>query len=437
MFIVRHGSTKMNSDQKIRGWDDVPLDEEGLKQAEATGEKMKKEKLDGIISSDLIRARQTAEAISRHTGAPILDITDGLRPWSLGYITGQNIEDTLPAILEFIENPDWTVDKGESFNDFKNRFLDKFDEIQAMGKNIAIVAHHRNDRLLAAWEKKGMPENREIDASVMNGEGIEPGDYRKISESPTDLVNFIKGKPDKKKLINNIVRYSKAKNGKDGYTPVKGKDYFDGKDGYTPIKGEDYFTDEEIKEITKQATPIKGKDYFDGKDGENIKGDKGDKGDTGINPEPKEVIEEIKKLKGDDRIPLNAIKGSEWLKKLDGKKLDMSDLRWHGGGGAGNYDGTSPTNVTVGGLTAGTDISGWTLTQILQTMLVTYLTPTTTLSSIPAGGLREKGNSILSVGLSSTNTKNSNPITSFTYSKSGVGVIYTDPAPNPAGGASV
>lgn len=30
-------------------------------------------------------------------------------------------------------------------------------------------------------------------------------------------------------------------NGKDGYTPVKGIDYFDGKDGYTPVKGVDYF----------------------------------------------------------------------------------------------------------------------------------------------------------------------------------------------------
>lgn len=46
-------------------------------------------------------------------------------------------------------------------------------------------------------------------------------------------------------------------NGADGYTPVKGKDYFDGKqgnpgkDGYTPVKGIDYFD---------------GKDGKDGKD---------------------------------------------------------------------------------------------------------------------------------------------------------------------------
>ena len=46
--------------------------------------------------------------------------------------------------------------------------------------------------------------------------------------------------------------------GKDGYTPIKGKDYFD---GYTPKKGIDYFDGKD------GYTPIKGLDYFDGKNG--------------------------------------------------------------------------------------------------------------------------------------------------------------------------
>ena len=43
--------------------------------------------------------------------------------------------------------------------------------------------------------------------------------------------------------------------GDDGYTPIKGVDYFDGakgdtgQDGYTPIKGVDYWTEEDKKEI--------------------------------------------------------------------------------------------------------------------------------------------------------------------------------------------
>lgn len=61
-----------------------------------------------------------------------------------------------------------------------------------------------------------------------------------------------------------------GRDGKDGYTPIKGIDYFDGKDGYTPIKGVDYFDGEP------------GKDGVDGKDGEQgIQGEQGPKGEKG------------------------------------------------------------------------------------------------------------------------------------------------------------
>lgn len=58
--------------------------------------------------------------------------------------------------------------------------------------------------------------------------------------------------------------------GQDGYTPVKGIDYFDGKDGkdgYTPVKGIDYFDGQPGKNGADGYTPVKNKDYFDGKDG--------------------------------------------------------------------------------------------------------------------------------------------------------------------------
>lgn len=62
----------------------------------------------------------------------------------------------------------------------------------------------------------------------------------------------------------------KGEKGKDGYTPVKGKDYFDGqngKDGYTPIKGKDYFDGKDGRDGVDGRTPVKYVDYFDGKDG--------------------------------------------------------------------------------------------------------------------------------------------------------------------------
>lgn len=89
-------------------------------------------------------------------------------------------------------------------------------------------------------------------------------------------------------------------NGKDGYTPVKGKDYFDGKDGkngidgtngkdgYTPVKGVDYFDGKngidgkDGKDGIDGYTPVKGKDYFDGTDGKD--GQNGKDGVDGKTP---------------------------------------------------------------------------------------------------------------------------------------------------------
>lgn len=55
-----------------------------------------------------------------------------------------------------------------------------------------------------------------------------------------------------------------GRDGKDGYTPIKGIDYFDGKDGRTPVKGVDYFDGVDGKD---GYTPVKNVDYFDGDDG--------------------------------------------------------------------------------------------------------------------------------------------------------------------------
>ena len=98
--------------------------------------------------------------------------------------------------------------------------------------------------------------------------------------------------------------------GKDGKTPVKGKDYFDGKDGKTPKKGVDYndgargprgFRGPEGK---SGKTPIKGIDYNDGKDGE--------PGKTIIKEKtlsPQEIRNMLESLEGENKLSADAIQG--------------------------------------------------------------------------------------------------------------------------------
>jgi len=63
LICVRHGRTAWNADRRFQGQTDVPLDDEGLAQARALAMHLRGERFDHTYTSDLIRARNTAEAI--------------------------------------------------------------------------------------------------------------------------------------------------------------------------------------------------------------------------------------------------------------------------------------------------------------------------------------------------------------------------------------
>ncbi len=72
-FIVRHGQTDWNKERRSAGQKhEIPLNEEGRRQVERTAETLTSKKVDLIISSDLVRCRETAEIISKATGAEIV-----------------------------------------------------------------------------------------------------------------------------------------------------------------------------------------------------------------------------------------------------------------------------------------------------------------------------------------------------------------------------
>lgn len=179
LLIVRHGSTKLNSEtaDRIRGWKDVPLDEKGRKEAEVVGERLKG-LVDVIIASDLIRTKETAQIISKVTGAPIAAFTKGARPWNVGVFTGKPTQEVLPYLYKAAkEFPDEKIPEGESFNDFKTRWLSEVQHIETKfpDKRVAIVTHHRNERMYDAWKKKGAKPDMDFDFKIFATKGIPPG----------------------------------------------------------------------------------------------------------------------------------------------------------------------------------------------------------------------------------------------------------------------
>ncbi len=67
IYILRHGETQWNKEDVFRGRSDIPLNETGLKQAEMASFYFKNKEIDFIFSSPLLRAMQTAKAVSKTT----------------------------------------------------------------------------------------------------------------------------------------------------------------------------------------------------------------------------------------------------------------------------------------------------------------------------------------------------------------------------------
>lgn len=87
LYFIRHGYSTANVRALFVGHLDVPLTEQGQEQARRTAEYVAQFPLDALYSSDLLRARQTAEPIAELTGLePILE--RDLREYFFGDLEG-------------------------------------------------------------------------------------------------------------------------------------------------------------------------------------------------------------------------------------------------------------------------------------------------------------------------------------------------------------
>lgn len=117
-YFVRHGETDWNKRGIYQGSSDIPLNDAGIEQAHMIARLLKNEPIAHIVTSPLIRAKQTAEIIAEHLGKPITTI-DELKELSLGEKEGQ------PRSEGFFEN--WLLGihpkSVESVSDFDARVL--------------------------------------------------------------------------------------------------------------------------------------------------------------------------------------------------------------------------------------------------------------------------------------------------------------------------
>jgi 2,3-bisphosphoglycerate-dependent phosphoglycerate mutase len=68
ILLIRHGETAWNAERRLQGHLDIPLNGEGERQAALLAAALAAESIDAVVSSDLARARQTAQAVADTKG---------------------------------------------------------------------------------------------------------------------------------------------------------------------------------------------------------------------------------------------------------------------------------------------------------------------------------------------------------------------------------
>ncbi len=147
LYLIRHGEVEGAADGKLLGRTDAPLSKRGLEQSHALAEVLSEAQLSAAYSSDLLRARMTAEIIARRRNLKVQE-SSAWREIDMGEWEGRTIaalHNESPALVaQLFNNPAlFQYPGGESFSDFIGRVQAAVNQLLQThcSGDIALVAH--------------------------------------------------------------------------------------------------------------------------------------------------------------------------------------------------------------------------------------------------------------------------------------------------------
>ena len=109
IFLVRHGQTQANREQRVQGRSDPPLDETGRLQAQRLADRLRSVPVRAVYSSPLRRALQTADAIAAPHALPVT-VEPGLIEMDVGALDGLSYAEMREQYGQFLKM--WRHDAG-------------------------------------------------------------------------------------------------------------------------------------------------------------------------------------------------------------------------------------------------------------------------------------------------------------------------------------
>lgn len=145
LFVVRHGTTRMNVENRYRGRRDIPLDAQGYQDAVNAARLLSSEGLTAVYAGPLRRTIATAQIIADEAGVPDIRILHGLI--NLDYGVWEGMTATEAAMYDprsfalYKSSPlEAVCPNGERLNDAQARMLEALQLVGARHQGEAVVA---------------------------------------------------------------------------------------------------------------------------------------------------------------------------------------------------------------------------------------------------------------------------------------------------------
>jgi probable phosphoglycerate mutase len=173
LYLVRHGETDWNAEQRVQGHSDVPLNARGRAQAEVAAQELAGIPLGAVIASDLSRAIDTAGPIAAAHGLEV-QIEPRLRERHFGTAEGSLDSELREAygarLLGYWRDPDTPFPGGESIREHQLRVSGYLVELLAgpPATAVALVSHGGTVRR-ALNHLAGLPVEEGVFAPIANG----------------------------------------------------------------------------------------------------------------------------------------------------------------------------------------------------------------------------------------------------------------------------
>lgn len=158
LYVVRHGQTDWNIENKLQGCVDVPLNSTGINQAYDLAKKIGNIKFDIIISSPLSRALDTATIINKKSKVEIIT-NDALIERNFGCLEGI-FGNCYDKFLYWDFNKNYKYKDVEPIQDFFNRVYNFLDLLKKehTDKDILLVTHNGVNIAINTFFN-GLPDN--------------------------------------------------------------------------------------------------------------------------------------------------------------------------------------------------------------------------------------------------------------------------------------